>query len=330
MSLDAIKEQILKSKKIGITFHTSPDGDAVGSTLALLNILRYLKKDAYMISKDEIPDYLSFLNFSSEIDGKHSAADEETDLLMVLDCGNVERISADFENYKGFVINLDHHISNEYFGNINFVDPEAAATCELVFLLAEKLGIDFNQKNKEFLASAECIYTGIVTDTGSFRHSNVTKRTHEIAGKLIEAGVNSSKIHSSLFDNKPFEKVQLMGEVLSNIELKCNNRISIMSVPLGLPEKFGIENPDTSDIVSIGLGIKGIEVAVVLKETENGTKISLRSKNEVDVRKIAEIFGGGGHIKAAGLMMKNTDIKSAKQKITEAAEKVIKETLTGE
>ena len=320
MSLSKIKDEILKAKRIGLSFHTSPDGDAIGSTLSLLNALRYIGKDAYVISRDVIPDNFSCLSFSEEIDGETTKPDKNTDLVIILDCGNVERISADLSDYKGMIIDLDHHVSNENYGHINFVDSKAAATCELSYLLIKELGVDFKEKNSETIAIGSAVYTGLVTDTGSFRHSNVTKRTHTIAAELIDAGIENSKIHSSLFDNKPFEKVKLMGAVLSNIELALDNKVAILSIPKGMLESFNLPNADTSDIISIGLGIKGVEVSMMLKEVE-GTKSSLRSKNDVDVRKVAEVFGGGGHVKAAGLMQKNIDLETAKENLLQELKK---------
>lgn len=315
MSLQAIKEEILKSKRIGLSFHTSPDGDAIGSTLALLNALRYLGKDSYIISRDVISDNLSFLSLSDEIDGNLTEPKQNSDLVIILDCGNVERISADLSNYAGKIINIDHHISNENYGYINYIDISAASTCEIVYLLVKELGIKFEDKLDVELAIGRAIYTGIVTDTGSFRHSNVTSRTHEIAAKLIELGIDNSEIHSNLFDNKPFNKVKLMGSVLSNIELVLNNKVAVLQIPQGMLENFNLVNTDTSDIISVGLGIKGVEVSMLLKEVKDGVKGSLRSKNDADVRKVAEVYGGGGHIKAAGVMLKDMNIIEAKEKL---------------
>ena len=324
MNLKAIKEEILKSKRIGLSFHTSPDGDAIGSTLSLLNALRYIGKDSYVISRDVISDNLSFLSLSNEIDGNITEPKMNTDLVIVLDCGNVDRISADLSNYKGKIINIDHHISNENYGCINCVDIKAASTCELSYLLIKELGIDFDDKSDIEVAIGNAVYTGIVTDTGSFRHSNVTSRTHSIAAKLIENGVDNSKIHSSLFDNKPFNKVKLMGSVLSDIELAIDNKVAVLQIPQGMLEDFNLLNTDTSDIISVGLGIKGVEVSMLLKEVKDGVKGSLRSKNNVDVRIIAEVFGGGGHIKAAGFMLKDVDITEAKEKLLKTLKEEMK------
>ena len=315
MDIKAIKQEILKSKRIGLSFHSSPDGDAIGSTLALLNALRYMGKDSYIISRDVISDNLSFLSLSNEIDGNTPEPKMNTDLVIVLDCGNADRISADLDNYNGKIINIDHHISNENYGFINYVDVNAAAACEISYLLIKELGIDLNDKTDTTLAIGSAVYTGIVTDTGSFRHSNVTSRTHTIASDLIELGVDNSKIHSNLFDNKPFNKVKLMGSVLSNIELALDDKVAVLQIPKGMLEDFNLINTDTSDIISVGLGIKGVEVSMLLKEVEDGVKGSLRSKNDVDVRRIAEVYGGGGHIKAAGVMLKDVDITEAKENL---------------
>jgi phosphoesterase RecJ-like protein len=314
-SLKEIKKEILAAKRIGLSFHASPDGDAIGSTLALLNAFRHLGKDAYIITRDVISDNLSFLPLSNEVDKNISEPKVNTDLVIILDCGNTERISADLSNYNGKIINIDHHISNENYGFINYVDITAAATCELSYLLIQELGIDFKSKTDIELAIGSAVYTGIVTDTGSFRHSNVTSRTHNIVSNLIELGIDNSKIHSNLFDNKPFEKVKLMGSVLSNIELALDNKVAVLEIPKEMLEKFNLQNTDTSDIISVGLGIKGVEVSMLLKEVEDGVKGSLRSKNNVDVRKVAEVYGGGGHIKAAGVKQKDVDIKTARENL---------------
>ena len=315
MNFNTIKQEILKSKRIGLSFHTSPDGDAVGSILSLLNALRYLGKDCYVISRDVISDNFSFLSLSNEINGNILEPKMNTDLVIVLDCGNFERISANLSNYDGKIINIDHHISNENYGYINYVDAKASATCEITYLLIKELGINFNEKSDTEIAIGNAVYTGILTDTGSFRHSNVTSRTHNIASELIENGVDNSKIHSNLFDNKPCNKVKLMGSVLSNIELFLDNKVAVLQIPKGMLEDFNLPNTDTSDLSSVGLGIKGVEVSILLKEVEEGVKGSLRSKNNVDVRKVAEVYGGGGHIKAAGIMQKGVNLIEAKENL---------------
>ena len=224
-TLDQISKIILSSKKIGITYHVSPDGDAVGSALALLEGIRCLKKDAYLISKDIISDNLQFLKSSKEATGKVITPKEYTDTVIVLDCGNYERVSASLENYKGNLLNVDHHISNDEYGDYNYIDCKAAATAEIVFELLEKLGVDFSKIDENTKEIGTCLYTSLVTDTGGFRHSNVTSRTHEIASKLKKLGVNNTDIYQNLFDNNSFEKIRLIGKALNDMELLFDKKI---------------------------------------------------------------------------------------------------------
>ena len=323
MTLKDISKDIIESKKIGLTFHISPDGDALGSTLALLNGLRELGKDSYIISREVIADNLSFLPLGEEINGDIPEPLEGTDMVIVLDCGNYERICANLENYDGKLINIDHHVTNENYGTSNYVEESSAATAEIVYLLLKELGFDFKEKDEVNEKIGRCIYTSLVTDTGGFRHSNVTERTHKIASELIAIGVNNTKIHNNLFDNRPYEKIKLIGEALNNLELLLDGKLSAIKLSKKLLDSYNLGNVDTSDVISMALGIKGVKVALVLKEVEDGVKGSLRSREDFDVRKVAEVLGGGGHIKAAGFKMKNVSLEEAFNKVIIEIEKEI-------
>lgn len=323
MSMEEIKNSILNSNKIGITFHTSPDGDAAGSALGLLNGLRALGKSSYITSRDVIQDNLSFLPLGREIDGLTERPLEGTDLIIVVDCGNVERISGDLSSYNGTVINIDHHLSNDMYGNINYVDKKAAATAEIIYELLVSLGFNFDEEDEILKNIGTCLYTSLVTDTGSFRHSNVTKRTHKIAGILRGVGVNNTLIHTKLFENTPVNKVRLIGEALCKMELHFNGKVAVIAIPLEMLKRLDMEKSDTSDLIGTILAMEGVEAAIVLKEVEDGAKASLRSKDKVDVRKVAEIFGGGGHIKAAGVMQRGVTLLEAKENLLFEIEKVI-------
>lgn len=320
MSLKDISIQINNAEKIGITYHVSPDGDAVGSALGLLNGLRALGKDVYLISKDIISDSLQYLKSAEEGNGETISPTKDTDMVVVLDCGNYERISADLKKFRGELVNIDHHVTNDNYGDINYVDIKAAATAEIVFELLEQLGMDFDEKTETTLEVGTCLYTSIVTDTGAFRHSNVTFRTHTIAARLKKIGVNNTFIYTSLFDNKSFNKMKLIGKALTDMELLLDNKVALIQITESLVKELDLLNHDTSDIISFGLQIKGVEVAVLIKEAEDGVKASLRSKNDFNVRKIAESLGGGGHIKAAGIKIKDVNINEARAMILEAIE----------
>lgn len=295
-----IIEMIMKSKKIGITFHESPDGDSLGSSLALLNALRSIDKCVYIICKEKLPETFSFLNLSQEIDGSCPKLLVGTDCLITLDCGNIERLNCNinFENRNFNIINIDHHISNDKFGDINYVDIEASSVGEIVYKLIKKMGIDINTN------IATCIYTSILTDTGSFRHSNTTYTTHDIVSDLMKkTKFDFSSIHRNIFDNKKLPIIKLQGLVINSLYLANDGKLCVMKLTQEMLREVGLEQCDSAEFMSLGLKISSVEAAVLIKEKSRGIKASLRSKQYADVRKIAENYGGGGHIRAAGLSM---------------------------
>lgn len=305
-----------KSKKIGITYHVSPDGDALGSVLGLLQVLRKYGKEAYVISRDLVSDNLGFLPYSEEITGEVVKPSKDTDCVIVLDCGNVERISADLSEFKGSLMNIDHHLSNDKYALVNYVDSEAAATAEIIYMLVKEMNVDIDEN------IAKCLYTSLVTDTGSFRYSNSTERTHVIAGDLVTY-IKHDQIHRDIFDNKPFVKMKLMALVLGDMKLVCNNKIVLMRITKSMLESIGEEVQNSSDVVSMGNQIKGVEGCILLKEVDEGVKVSFRSKDKLDVRSIAENFGGGGHTKAAGAFIKGVTIEEAEKQIVSILKKAM-------
>ena len=321
MTLSQIAKFILESKKIGITYHVSPDGDAVGSVLALFNALKSLNKDCYIISKDTLSENLKFLKGAGEITGEITEPVDETDIVVVLDCGNLERVSANLKEFTGTIVNIDHHLSNDKYGDINYIDANAAATAEIVFELLNLMGISFEKENSVIKDIGTCMYTSIVTDTGAYRHSNVTERTHKISATLKKIGVDNTFIYQSLFDNKDFSRIKLIGKALSNMQLILNGKVALLEIDKNFTADLGIDIGDTSDIISYGLQIKGVEVTLLLKEVEDGVKASLRAKSYVDVRKIAEVFGGGGHIRASGIKIRNMSMEEAKYEILNEIQK---------
>ena len=321
MTLGQIAKFILEGKKIGITYHVSPDGDAVGSVLALFNALKSLNKDCYILSKDTLSDNLKFLKGSDEVTGEITEPDDETDIVVILDCGNLERVSANLKEFTGTIVNIDHHLSNDKYGDINYIDSNAAATAEIVFELLNLMGISFEKEDSVIKDIGTCMYTSIVTDTGGYRHSNVTERTHKISATLKKIGVDNTFIYQSLFDNKDFSRIKLIGKALSSMQLILNGKVALLEIDKNFTADLGIDVGDTSDIISYGLQIKGVEVTLLLKEVEDGVKASLRAKSYVDVRKIAEVFGGGGHIRASGIKIKNMSMEEAKYEILNEIQK---------
>lgn len=317
MIISKILDKIKESNSIAITFHTSPDGDSLGSALALLKAVRKLNKKAYILCKEEMPKTFRYLPLSREITGQLLKPYDDTDCVIVLDCGNVERINADLdlENREYFVINIDHHLSNEFYGDLNLVDTNAPAVGEIVYKVIESLHIDMCKD------IATCLYTSLITDTGSFRYSSTTANTHIVAGQLLKTGIDFSSIHRTIYENKELKRLKLYGKVLNEMYV-VQDKICVMKITYEMLEELGLQEvKDTSDVISLGMQINTVEVGILLKEAEDGVKVSIRSKEFVDVRKIAEGFNGGGHKRASGAYVKNEKITNVEKKLIESIKK---------
>lgn len=302
------KEQILKAEKIAITGHIHPDGDCIGSCLALKQyILDNDPKKTVDVYLEAFGAEFNFLAHADEV--IHTAKNDEVyDLFFVLDCGSEDRYEPFAEMVKNakIVIGIDHHISNDGFGDFCKIDPEASATCEVLCQIFEKEKI-----SKE---CAQCLYTGIVHDTGVFKHSNTTRKTMEYAGMLLEKGVSSTKIIDETFYQKTFVQNQLLGKALLNSELNGDGKIIFSYVSEEDFKEIHATSADSDGIIDQLRITKGVEAAIFLYPLENGYKVSMRSNEQVNVSEIAKSYGGGGHIRAAGCSMDGT-LKEIKNKI---------------
>jgi phosphoesterase RecJ-like protein len=295
-----------------------PDGDNVGSSLALCLALQKLNKQVLYVIDDNIPEVYQFLKGAGEVIKYSPAVNSDFDLVIAMDCGDLDRLGSVKQlAEKTRLINIDHHISNTKFGEINLVEESASATAEIAYKLIKSMGI-FIDKDM-----AECIYTGIVTDTGMFQYSNTSEETHSIAAELIIAGVSPSDIFNKVYQNSPKEKVLLMKEALQSLDFHFNEMVSCITISKVQIERIAMEDLDTEGIVNLARDIAGIEAAVFLKEKErNIIKASLRSKDMIDVCAVAKEFGGGGHTRAAGCTIHGS-IENAKTQILQAIEKQI-------
>ncbi len=285
---------------IGITGHVRPDGDCVGSCMALyhyiLNVFPKMQLDVYLESVPSVYRYIKHVNqIKTTIEGSENKC---YDLFFSLDCGDLERLGFAgqlFSNAKR-TVNIDHHISNTLFGDKNIVLSQASSTCETLFGLMEESYI-----NKDV---AEALYTGIIHDTGVFKHSNTSSETMRIAGRLIEKGVEFSRIIDESFYQKTYIQNQLLGRCLTESIMALNNTC-IISVLLDKTMQFyGANGKDIDGIIDQLRVTKGVEVAILIHEIGPQTyKVSMRSNNQVNVSQIAVTFGGGGHIRAAGCTM---------------------------
>lgn len=306
--MDRFPEIIRKGRMIGVACHTFPDGDALGSVHALVLALRQLGKDCYILTKDKVLDSLDFLPLTEETNASDAQVRPKTDLVIVLDCGNFDRVSFDQKSLGQVpMMVLDHHRSNDKYGDFNHVDPKAAATGEIIYDLLGLMKIDITRE------IAICLYTAITTDTGSFRFECTTPRTMEVAGQLMKVGIPHQEIARKAFDEKPLNRVALMGRALSSLESYYQGRVNLMYlkekdfIELELPDK------DTGDIVNYGLAPKEAEVSLLLKEHDEKIRVSIRTKRKVDAGGFAEVFSGGGHVRAAGCTLLTPSLVEAKE-----------------
>jgi len=290
-----IWDKIVSAKNILLTSHINPDGDALGSSLSLYPILKKMGKNVKVFNvTKELPDYLDFLpNFDKVI---HNVDIDKFDLVISFDCGSFDRLG--IEKRPKFLINIDHHISNTNYGDLNLIDPNAASTSQVVFELLKTNGIEIDKD------SAICIYTALVTDTGSFQYESVNDRVFEIASELVKCGVEPNYVAKMLFQRDRLSRLRLLAKAYDTIELCCDGRVAFVEVTKEMMEITGAIKEDTDTIVNSVRNIATVEVACMLREDDEGIKISLRSKNYFDVSEVAKSLGGGGHIRAAGATIK--------------------------
>jgi phosphoesterase RecJ-like protein len=289
-------DEVLEGKKlIGITGHVRPDGDCVGSTLAMYNYI----SDRYPEAKvrlflEPMPNIFGFLKGVEQV--RHDYDDQPPfDLFIVLDCGDIARIgdAAKYFEQAAHTVCIDHHISNQSFAEVNYVFPDASSTCELVFELLEEDAV-----TKEI---AECLYTGIVHDTGVFQYSCTSSKTMNVAGKLMDKGIDYDNIVDVTFHTKTYNQNRVMGKALLDSQLYLDGKVIVAAIPLETMKEFEVLPKHMDGIVNQLRVTKGVKIAVFLYENEDHTyKASFRVNGDFDAASLAMHFGGGGHVKAAG------------------------------
>ena len=313
-NLDSV---ILDARTIAISGHVRPDGDCVGSTLAVYNYLKNnypgLQIDIYL---ESIPNIFKFMQRSDEISEDWSK-DRVYDLFIALDCSDGSRLG---ESYKYFssakrTVCIDHHVSNDAFADENYIFPDASSTCELVYELIDK--------DKLTLQIAECIYTGMVHDTGVFQYSCTSKKTMDIAGRLMESGIDYSKIIDETFYTKTFEQNRIMGKALVDARLYLEGAVILSVVSREDMKAFNVLPKHLDGIVNQLRVTKDTKIAVFLYENEDGSyKGSLRVNGDYNVAEVAARFGGGGHVKAAGFTI-DGPVDTAIDRIIKAIEEIL-------
>lgn len=316
LNFNNVITEIEKAKSIYLASHVQPDGDNIGSLLALGLALKKMNKNVFMLKTDNIPKDFMFL---PNIDLIKEYDESDIDLFIALDSSDEERLGSNKELLQkaNNIINIDHHLSNTNFGDINIVDSYAAATCEIVFKLIKKMGIEIDKD------IATCLFTGISTDTGSFMYENANEETHLIAAELIRIGIDKQEININIWQNKSLINTKLFIKTLETLKTYFDDKVAIVEVTRDNLRSIGASMEDSEGVVSFVRDIEGVEVSIMLKEfEENEIKVSMRSKRYVDVSNVCSLFGGGGHKKAAGCTI-NSNLKEAKKDLIEALEKII-------
>jgi len=288
-----IAARIRESRRIAVTSHLRPDGDSICTGLALCLMGDLMGKEISLINRDNTP--FPFCHFPDIAKVRIGQIDpSQFDTVILLECADVSRSGQ--EHLDGaYKINIDHHYSNSPFADINWVVPEAAAVAEMVFELGEELGLSLTPD------IATHLYCAIVSDTGSFQFSNTTPKALETCAKLAYLGASPIRVAERLFNNNPPQRIQLLGRVLSTLTVNAKGNIAVLSMFKRDLEALSLKEIDTEDITTLARSIKGIEMVMFFKEMDRETfRVSLRSKHDANAAKVAEHFGGGGHIHASG------------------------------
>lgn len=305
--LSEVKTLLSTPRKVVITMHAHPDADALGSSLAWYHYLLKLGHTCSVIAPDEYPDFLKWMEGHEAVwvyDEQTTVAQEklrEAEVVFCMDFSGLKRVQSmetDLSEATGTKIVIDHHQNPEDFARYMFHNRDAAATAEIVFEVIQALG----DENLIDVPIAECLYAGLMTDTGSFKHPNTTPRVHRIAAALMEHGADAAKVSQQVYDNNSLNRLRFLGYALNTLlEVDLNHGVAYFVISDETRNKFQLASGDTEGLVNYALSIKGIKVAALFKEKNGEIKMSFRSVGDIQVNKFAEdYFEGGGHKNAAG------------------------------
>ncbi len=308
MTLDNIREEIEKAKTVIILTHESPDGDAIGSSLAMYQALKQMGKDVDIVIPEH-PRTFDFLPNANEIK-KEGRKNIQYDLGIALDCTDTNRLEG-FEPWYDTAktkISIDHHGTNTMFADYNYVDPVAPACAQILIVVLTSIGVKIDKE------IGTCILTGIITDTGGFKYEGVTTETFEFTANLLRLGVNVSNVYKKVLQVKTRANFELTKLAVNRMEFFENGKIAFTYITEDDEKNVNAEPGDHEGLVEIGRDLEGVEVSIFLREKEKKFKASLRSNEYVNVAEVASIFSGGGHIRAAGCTIPYS-LEQAKEKI---------------
>lgn len=313
--LQTVSEAILRHDEWLIVTHERPDGDAIGSALAIAHVLTALGKTWVVALAEPLPTRFSFLPLSNrpvvvtqeQVSGHRH--------VIAVDCADLKRCAPDLSGCtEAEIVNIDHHQTNPRYGVAALVDEHAAATCELVYHVVQALHVPIDKE------LATCLYTGILTDTGGFVQPNTSRDVHQIAAELLASGVLPYDVAEPALEARTWEQMHLLQMALANLAVSADGRYAALYVTRGMLEGAGASDDDVEGLVTFARSIETVEVGLLFRETSDGRiKVSLRSKRHVDVSRVAQVFGGGGHVRAAGCIL-DKDLNSAMDDVVEQVE----------
>jgi phosphoesterase RecJ-like protein len=303
MSLRKVIASIKRNKKFLVTTHLNLEGDALGSEIAFRRLIQRLGKEVYIVNDDQVPSNYDFLPGADKIIKFKKGLKIEFDCFVILDCADLTRCGSvgTLALETKPILNIDHHTSNTRFGSINWIKPRVSSTARMVYELYKEMGVRLDKE------AAVAIYVGILTDTGSFRYSNTTSYTHKIVAELMQYGFNITDIYKRIYENITLRDMKLLTAILPKVRLDGQGRIAWFQIKRELLKGKKIFFDLTEYVLSFARAIKGIEVAVLFKESpiaKNEIRVNLRSQGKVDVNRIAAFFGGGGHKTASGATLR--------------------------
>ena len=319
-----IAQELLEADSVLIFPHILMDGDAMGSAAALCKALRSLDKDAYIVVEDKIPDYLMFMDHGYTVDIEHIGSVDigDVDVSICVDCGEKTRFPkrAELFYHGDTKICIDHHVSSVGIGDYNYIDPDAAATGEIIFDLLVEMGVEIDEE------IAAALFAAITTDTGNFQYSNTTARSHEIVISLIDCGLDITGTSVALYENESFSKMRLQSRLIEEAQLFADGEGILTIATQQLLKETGSLMEDTEGVVSTLRSIKGVQVAAFIKEQPDGSvKVSLRSKARGDVAAISQHHGGGGHVRAAGFNLEGVSLEDTAAMVIEEVTQALQE-----
>jgi len=306
--ITALKNLLRSKQQIVVIPHKNPDGDAIGACLGLYHYLKLNNHQCHIIAPNDYPNFLKWMPEEKSIlkyDSQNKDSDKliaDADLIFTLDFNALNRIGemgTTVEQAQGIKVMIDHHQKPDDYAQFMYSDVSMSSTCEMIYNFIEMMG-DIDKITPEI---ATCLYTGIMTDTGSFRFSSTTSKTHKVVADLIDKGANNSEIHNNIYDANSYSRLQLLGRALSNLKVLPEYRTAYITLTQEELNTFNFKKGDTEGFVNYGLSLEGIVLAAIFIENqqEGIIKISLRSKGNFSVNELSRAhFDGGGHTNAAG------------------------------